>query len=333
MVKQRAIVVIGTSAGGTALLPQLIKQFTPEMNIVVLLVIHLSKHADGELMAARLQRSTFYPCKIAKEGEIMKTRHIYIAKPDHHMLLKGNKILLGKGPMENRYRPSIDALFRSAAASHGARVIGIVLTGMLQDGATGMVAIRRAGGICIVQDPNEAEYPDMPEAVINQLQPDYSLPVSEMGQAISQVLKRKLKKRKALIPEDVIKEARIAERVSIGLDFVREIGGHSVYSCPDCGGGLWAIGGKEESPRHYRCHVGHTFSTEGLLVGMQTATETALWTALRIIEERRDLLKGLQAKEKKNGGRRIAATYNKRMEELEQQISQLKKVLFGAIRD
>jgi two-component system chemotaxis response regulator CheB len=150
---KKFIVVVGTSAGGSILLPALFKQFMDEMNLTVLVVMHLSKRSIGELLVNRLQESTSYTCKIPAQGEIVKTKHIYLSKPDHHLMIKGNKILLGSGPMENRYRPSIDALFRSAAASHGSNVIGIILTGLLEDGAAGMLAIRKAGGTCIIQDP------------------------------------------------------------------------------------------------------------------------------------------------------------------------------------
>jgi two-component system chemotaxis response regulator CheB len=282
------------------------------------------------MLVSRLQKHTTYTCKMPAHGEIMKSKHIYIARPDHHLLLKENKILVGKGPMENRYRPSIDTLFRSAAASHGARVIGIILTGMLEDGAAGMMAIRRAGGVCIIQDPNEAQYPDMPKAVLNQLDPDFSVPVSQMGEVLSRVLKRKKKKSKR-IPADVVMESKIAERTQIGIDAMKELGQHSLFSCPDCGGGLWEM--KANGTTHYRCHVGHSFTSEGLLIGMEYTTESALWTALRIIEERKNLLRKIEEKEKIRGNRTLATTYHKRAAELEQQIVQLKKVLFSGIKN
>jgi two-component system, chemotaxis family, protein-glutamate methylesterase/glutaminase len=328
MAKKTSILVIGTSAGGNFQLPELIKQLTPDMNITVLIVMHLSKGSIGEMLVSRLKKFTSYPCKIPTHGEVLKTRHIYFAKPDHHLMIKGRKILVGRGPMENRYRPSIDTLFRSAAATHGPNVIGIILTGMLEDGASGMLAIRRAGGVCIIQDPNEAQYPDMPQAVLNQLKPDFSVPVSEMGQTLSTVLRAtSRRKTSSVIPADIIKEAEIAERVQINIDALKEIGENSLFSCPDCGGGLWEK--KANGHSHYRCHVGHAFTSEGLLNGMETSTESALWTALRILEERKNLLRKIGAKEKNNGNRKLAVTYDKRAVELEQQIEQLKKVLFN----
>lgn len=330
MARNNFILVVGASAGGSLLLPGLVRQFTEDMDLVVLIVLHLSKQSVGEMLVNRLQKETAYTCKIPKHGEKLKRRHVFIARPDHHLMIDQNKILIGKGPVENRYRPSVDALFRSAAASHGNRVIGIILTGMLEDGAAGMLAIRRAGGICIIQDPNEASYPDMPRAVLNQLSPDYSVPVSEMGNVLSKVLSEKRKKKSSRIPSDIIKEARIAERVFTGINTTHNLGERSVYSCPDCGGGLWEI--TENDISRYRCHVGHTYSSDGLISGMEATTEAALWTALRIIEERKNLLKQIEEKEKKRGNRQLSLSYRKRAIELEQQVEELKRVLFASLK-
>src|SRR5688572_12763233 len=175
MPKGRFIVVVGASAGGTAVLPQLLSQFTSDMNMAVFVVVHLSKRSIGDILADRLQQHTQLTCKIPDHNEAIKTRYVYIAMPDHHMMIRDNKILLGKGPMENRYRPSIDALFRSAAVHHNSNTIGIILSGLLEDGALGMMAIKRSGGSCIVQLPEEAKYPDMPLSVLQNLKADYTV--------------------------------------------------------------------------------------------------------------------------------------------------------------
>jgi two-component system, chemotaxis family, protein-glutamate methylesterase/glutaminase len=324
MATGKFIVVIGASAGGTVALPELLGQLKPQMDISVFIVMHISKKTTGDLLVERLQKHTRLKCKLPKQGEEIKRGTIYVAKPDHHLLLKKNELVLGKGPMENRYRPSIDALFRSAAAQHDHKVIGIILTGLLEDGAAGMHAIKRAGGSCIVQDPNEAQHPDMPNAVLRNVKPDYIIPVSEMGGAISAIISKP--PRKAKIPADLKKEAEISERVQIGIDNLKEIGQHSLYSCPDCGGGLWEI--KNNGETRYRCHVGHAFTEDGLLSSMELTTEAALWSALRIIEERRNLLKALADKEKNRGNKHVARRYRQREKELQLQIEHLKQVLF-----
>jgi two-component system, chemotaxis family, protein-glutamate methylesterase/glutaminase len=318
------IVVIGTSAGGNIVLPELLKQFPPDMPAAVFVVTHMAKHAVADLFVKRAQKYTSLTCKIAANSEPIRAGHVYFSKPDHHLLIKEGKIILGKGPMENRYRPSIDALFRSAAAAYGNRVIGIVLTGLLEDGAAGLLAIKRSGGKCIIQDPNEAQYPDMPNAALKALKPDYIMPVKEMGKTIESIMSKRPKKTK--IPEDVIKEADIAERVNVGIEQLQQIAEHSLYSCPDCGGGLWQL--TSNGITRYRCHVGHAYTEDGLLSTMQATTESALWTAIRIIEERRNLLKSLSEKEKTRGSKEVASRYKMRMQELEDQITQLRRVLF-----
>ena len=322
MAKRNFIVVIGASAGGAIVLPDLLRQLTPDMNIAVFIVLHLSKREVGSLLVERLQKHTMLKCKLPRHRESIKSGHIYVARPNHHMMLKGEKILIGKGPMENRYRPSIDALFRSAAVEFDSFVIGIILSGLLEDGAAGMMAIRRSGGTCIIQEPDEAKYADMPLAVARHLKPDFSIPVKQMGKAISESLTKPTQKTE--IPDELIKEAQIAERVHIGIDQVSEIGTHSLYSCPDCGGGLWEINSKGE--RSYRCHVGHAFTEHALLGAMETTTETALWTALRIIEERKNLLERIAAKEKQT--KNLTQHYKERIVELEKQTEEIKKVLF-----
>jgi two-component system chemotaxis response regulator CheB len=323
MAKRRFIVVVGASAGGSIVLPDLLRQFTAQMNVAVFVVLHLSKKPVGDMLVDRLQKHTAFTCKLPRNKEVIKTGHVYVAPPDHHMIIKGNKILLGKGPLENRYRPSIDALFRSAAVEYDSYTIGIILSGLLEDGVSGMMAIRRSGGMCIIQQPEEAKHPDMPLAVSRQLKPDFAIPVEEMGKAILDISTKPTKKKK--IPEELVKEARIAERVSIGIDQLKEIGTNSLYSCPDCGGGLWEVG--QRGQKSYRCHVGHAYSEDSLLSAMEATTESALWTALRIIEERSQLLKGIIAGGK--GRPQLHAHYKNRIAELEKQIEQIKKVLFA----
>jgi two-component system chemotaxis response regulator CheB len=327
MAKEKFIVAIGASAGGTTILPELLKQLTDDIKVAAFVVMHLSKQSIGDLLVKRLQKYTSFTCKIPMHGETIKEQHVYIAMPDHHLMVSQNKILLGHGPMENRYRPSIDALFRSAAVNFAPKVIGIILTGMLEDGASGMYAIQKSGGVCIIQDPGEAKYSDMPQAVLNTLKPDYAIPVSEMGGAIKDAISNLKRKKKGKIPSDIIKEAAIAERVNIGIEEVKNPGEVSVISCPDCGGSLWEMKGNGFT--RYRCHLGHAYSQEGLVSSMEVSTESTLWTALRIIEERRNLLRQIGNKESKNGKSTLAATYLKRSAELEAHIGKLKEILFA----
>src|SRR5687768_9547825 len=156
------MVVIGTSAGGIKALEELVMQLTPDMDAAFFIVLHLSRKGIGRYLFQRLQENTNLVCRLGQNGEPIKRGMIYIAPPDEHMLVSKEKLIIGNGAPENRWRPSINNLFRSAAATFSTRTIGIILTGMLDDGTSGMSSVKRAGGITIVQDPNEADYPDMP---------------------------------------------------------------------------------------------------------------------------------------------------------------------------
>jgi two-component system, chemotaxis family, protein-glutamate methylesterase/glutaminase len=118
---------------------------------------------------------------VAKNRERFRRRHVYIAPPDCHLLLKTHHVLVAKGARENRYRPAIDPLFRSAAVAHGPRVIGVILSGQLDDGTVGMQAIKTCGGLTVVQDPKDAEYPEMPQSVLNHVSVDHCAPLARMG--------------------------------------------------------------------------------------------------------------------------------------------------------
>jgi two-component system chemotaxis response regulator CheB len=215
-------------------------------------------------------------------------------------------------------------LFRSAAVAYKERVIGIVLTGLLNDGTAGMLAIKHCGGMAIVQDPTEAEYPEMPLAVLDQVAVDHSLPVAQMGFVIHDHI-RNAKPELGVVPPEIITEARIAEKVSTNMDDVQRIGAHSLYACPDCGGGLWEI--NENGFRRYRCHIGHSYSELDLLKKQSESIEASLWIALRIMEERRHLLARIAKVEQEKGLLRLASDHERRAQALQPHIDSLKQLL------
>jgi two-component system chemotaxis response regulator CheB len=321
------ILVVGTSAGGMSALTELVAQFTEEMNMAVFIVMHLSRASISDFLVHRLQSHTALHCEIAKEGATIERGHIYIAAPNKHLLVKKNSILLGNGPEENRWRPSIDVLFRSAAAACSSSVIGLILTGSLDDGTTGMSAIKRSGGTCIVQDPNEAECPDMPLSVLNNMEVDYCISLSQMGQTIAAILQTTPEKMAA--PPDVITESEIAERVVVNYESVKQIGEKSIYACPDCGGGLWSINQQSGETNRYRCHIGHSYSEKDLAIKQGEILESTLWTALRIMEERRTLLKKMEGDSDKKGFPKMTASYAEKGMSIQFHIDKMKEVLFA----
>lgn len=327
MKSPKFIVVVGTSAGGMNALIELVSQLTENIDAAFFIVMHLSRTSISDFLVHRLQPHTSLKCEVAKEDTSIEKGHIYVAAPNQHLLVKKNKIILGGGPEENRWRPSIDVLFRSAAAAYSTRVIGVVLTGSLDDGTTGMLAIKRSGGTCIVQDPNEAEYPDMPLSVLNNMEVDCCIPLHEMGETIFETIKSTPEEIAA--PQDVIIESEIAERVVVDYENVKQLGVKSIYACPDCGGGLWNISKENGKPDRYRCHIGHSYSEKDLVVKQGEILESTLWTALRIMEERRNLLKKMEDDNNKKGLSKMAASYQEKGAGIQFHVDKMKEILFA----
>ncbi|MDZ4807760.1 MAG: chemotaxis protein CheB [Bacteroidota bacterium] len=321
------IIVVGTSAGGMNALIELVSHLKENIDAAYFIVMHLSRTSISDFLVHRLQPHTFLKCVLAKEDTGIEKGHIYVTSPNQHLLVRKNTIILGRGPEENRWRPSIDVLFRSAAAAYSTRVIGVVLTGSLDDGTTGMLAIKRSGGTCIVQDPNEAEYPDMPLSVLNNMEVDYCIPLHQMGDTIFEITKSNPEEIAA--PQDVIIESEIAERVVVDYGNVKQLGDKSIYACPDCGGGLWYISKQNGKPDRYRCHIGHSYSEKDLVVKQGEILESTLWIALRIMEERRNLLKKMEDDNNKKGLSKMAASYQEKGDDIQFHVDKMKEILFA----
>ncbi|WP_205499906.1 chemotaxis protein CheB [Rufibacter psychrotolerans] len=325
------IIVIGTSAGGMAVLLKLLEQLPGNLPASIFIVQHLARNSNAEILVDRLNRSTQLVCEVAEHEKAFAPGHVYFCPQDHHLLLQRGRMLVTRGPRENLFRPAIDPLFRSAAAAYDSRVIGIILTGMLQDGTVGMQAVKRSGGLTMVQLPAEAEYPDMPQSVMNEMEVDYTVPVSEMG-----ILLRELVSVPAStdhkVPEDIRYEATIAERVMTqgnGLsDDMGVMGPQVPLTCPDCGGALWEV--KNGHLGHLRCHAGHTFTPESYLTGNMEALEETMWVALRMLEERRTMLSSMADQDRKRGSKYWASTQEERAEELKVHIERIRKVLLAS---
>ena len=285
--KGRNVIVIGTSAGGLEALDQLIGQLPTDLAASIVIVQHMAPGNSGEPLLRRLGRHQAFRPKLAEDGERLKTSHIYIAPPDNHLLIKKGKMLVTKGAAENRHRPGIDPLFRSAAVSHGARLIGVVLTGMMNDGTAGLIAIKRCGGVTVVQDPKDAAYSGMPLSALGNANVDYCVSIAEMGPLLTTLVSQRQGKTKR-VPEDVRTEAAIAERVLSDVSQVNTLGVQVPYNCPGCGGVLWEIHGRGD--KRYRCHTGHSYTGMALLTSQSEKIEEMLWISLRMFEERKNLL-------------------------------------------
>jgi two-component system chemotaxis response regulator CheB len=298
--KNGRLVVAGASAGGLHAFTTLIRQLPEDFPVPLLLVQHISADASGNSLLDALNKLGKLKCMHATHGLKVSAGHVYLAPSDHHIMIdKNGCLLVTKGAQENRYRPAIDPLFRSAAVAFGNKVIGILLTGYLDDGTAGLIAIQRCGGICIVQEPKDAEYPEMPSNALNQLKVDYCVPIAEMGALLATLITKKPHPQKQ-IPEDIIKEAKIAERVLSDLESVNSLGEQAPFNCPGCGGVLWKMD-KGPSDR-YRCHTGHAYTSATLLAEQSKKIEETMWTALRMFEERRNLLTTISKQKRAGSG-------------------------------
>lgn len=291
MLKEENIIVIGASAGGLSAVNKLIGTFPEEIDAAIFIVIHLAKESRTEIMLRQIQQFTSLSCVIPKDGDAINVGTVYLAPADHHILIVKDKILISHGPYENHWRPAIDVLFRSAAASYGGCVTGIILTGMLDDGTSGMEAIQKSGGVTIVQDPEEAEFNDMPSNVLRQLNVDHILPIKSMAAVLIDRYAA-TECEIADIPEDVKFEAAITIRMGSNVEDLQKIATPSIFTCPDCGGALMKI--KNEQSTRYRCYTGHSFSEQALDNAQQLELESSLWVAIRMMEERRNLLNSME---------------------------------------
>lgn len=295
------------------------------LDVAYCIVLHLSRKGIGDFVVHKLKLVTSMVCRLATKGELLLKDHVYIAQPNQHMLVKNGSIVLGNGPEENRFRPSIDVLFRSAAVAYSTHAIGVILSGLLDDGTSGMWAIKRSNGACIVQDPNQAEYPDMPLSVINNMDVDYVVPLHDIGKTIALIVAQRKRKKFAAVPKELIAESIIAENTAIGIEAIEKIADTSVFACPDCGGNLWSVTG--DIITRYRCHIGHAYSEKDLVVKQAETAGATLWVALRMMEERKHLLKKMEISSIQKGHKSLSSMHAENQETMERHITTLKKIL------
>ena len=324
------MVVIGASAGGMPAIQRLLQKLPSKVNAAVFVVLHLSLRSNARVIASAIQKTTGLICTVPESGQVIENGHLYLAPQNQHMLIKENKILIHQGARENKYRPSIDVLFRSAAVEYGPRVIGIILTGLLDDGTSGMMAIKRCGGVCVVQDPLEAQFSDMPQSVLNHIRADYQLKLADMGNVLEQVLDLPVRER-IPVPREIQIEADITASMTSSTNGIKAIADHTDFTCLECGGGLWAI---RKDPLHrYRCHTGHVYTERMLYEAQAIELEESVWVSIRMLEERRNLVLLMAANADERTNAALAADNRQRADELDRHIKTLKVLLDKITKD
>lgn len=321
----RDIIVVGASAGGVEALVTLVGSLPEEFPAALFIVLHIPAQSPS-MLPAILSRSGSHTALHPRDGDAIEPGKIYVAPPDRHLMLEHEYIGVVRGPKENRHRPSVDPLFRSAARAFGPRVIGVVLTGSLDDGTAGLLAIKRRGGIAIVQDPEDALYPSMPVSAIQHVTVDYVRPLAEIGPLLVQLVHEPLpKSQEPPVPEDMELETRITEFDMEMLDNEQTVGTPSVFSCPECGGVLWEV--QDGELLRFRCRVGHAFSADSMFSAQSEEIEDALWSALKTLEENASLSRRMADQARKRGQDWLARTFDEKIHESEQRSAAICQVL------
>lgn len=302
----RDIVVIGTSAGGVAAMKRLAALVSVDLPASLFLTLHTSPGGPHMLAEILNQAGRFYAIYVL-DHEPIKQQCIYIAAPDRHLILKPDHVVCFYGPKENKYRPSIDVMFRSAAEIFGPRVVGVVLTGYLDDGSEGLLTIRERGGLAVVQDPADAEHPDMPLNALRYAGADYVMPLAD-------------------IPGLLMELAR-------GEKGETAPGGHggkgvktpTTLTCPECGGVLNQD--RDGKLSHFRCQVGHAYSLRTLEEAHDTRTEANLWASMQALEERSEIAGRIADESRVRGDEKEAVEHGKRAEESLKRAKSLREIL------
>jgi two-component system chemotaxis response regulator CheB len=311
---QHDIVVIGASAGGVEALTRLMRDLPPGLPASLFVVCHFPSSALRALPEI-LSRAGPLLATHAIDGEPFHPGHIYVAPPDFHLLLaEGQRLKLTHGPRENHHRPAVDALFRSAARTYGSRVIGVVLTGALDDGTAGLLAVRAAGGLAVVQDPADAAVAAMPSNAARIAGADYRVALDRLAPLLVELIQQPpaasggtsmtdaFEKMPDIVNTDMSEQVRNERRGRV-----------AVFTCPECGGSLWQV--DEDKLMQFRCHVGHVYLAETLLEDQANALEAALWTAVRIFKERYLLARQLAEREKRRGADDAAARFQEQADQ------------------
>jgi two-component system, chemotaxis family, protein-glutamate methylesterase/glutaminase len=321
----RGVVAIGASAGGVEALTRLAAGLPSDLAFAVLMVLHVPAGAPS-VLARIVDRAGPLPAISAANGTPLESGRIYVAIPDHHLLVSDHRVMLSEGPTENGYRPAINALFRSVALEFGPRTIGVLLSGVLDDGVAGLGAIRARGGTTLVQQPDDALYPTMPNNAIQAGVVDLRATAADVGTVLKRLADREIKER-AMDPDF---NMELENRIAMGKRFEvahegDKLGAPSGYTCPDCNGSLMTL-----SETSYRCRVGHAWTADALLKARDDEVEDAVWVALRSLKEEANLSRRMA---QKVGSGALFDRYNKVADEAERAMAVIGERLWEIPRD
>jgi two-component system, chemotaxis family, protein-glutamate methylesterase/glutaminase len=303
---KRDIVVVGASAGGMDALLKLVAALPRDFPAALFIVWHMAPGVPSVLPEV-LGRAGPLRAANPADGDPIEPGRIYVAPNDHHLLLERDYVRVSRGPKENRFRPAIDPLFRSAAYVFNTRAIGVVLSGALDDGTSGLWTIKLRGGVAIAQDPADARHRSMPLSALQNVQVDHKLPAAAIGELLGSLVRQEAPADPS-VPETerrkTEREIRIAEKSEALAERILDFGELSPYTCPECRGVLAQL--TEGKIVRFRCHTGHAFSSGALLAGTTEQMEARLWDAVRALDEAIMLFNAMGEQLARNGDTQAA---------------------------
>jgi two-component system chemotaxis response regulator CheB len=312
VLKRHDIVTIGASSGGVDALISLVRSLPPDLPAAVFVVIHLPEGFPSALPRI-LKRAGPLAAAHPKDGDQIENGRIYVAPPEFHMLLEPGLVRVVRGPKENRHRPAVDPLFRTAARAYGSRVVGVILSGALNDGTAGLLAVKRRGGVAVVQDPDEAPFSGMPQSALEYVDVDHCLPLEKIASLLGR-LSRKPAKEEGDYPvsEEMDYESNIAGLDPSAVESEAPPGEHSSFSCPECAGPLYEL--HDGQFLRFRCRVGHAYTADSAMDAKADVLENALYMALNTLEENAKIAKRLAARSRGHQLLHAAERFEKRSE-------------------
>lgn len=322
--------MIGASAGGVEAIAALVEALPRDLAAAVFVVVHFPPHATSVLpriLTLRGGMSAVHP----EDGDPIELGCVYVAPPDRHLLVERGHVRLVRGPRENAARPAVDPLFRSAARAYGPRVIGVVLTGNLDDGTSGLLAIKSAGGMAVVQRPDDAHYAGMPTSAVRHVEVDHVVPLAEIAALLTRLVGEPVEGNgPGPAARQHAREVPISEMDREALEGDRA-GAPSGYACPECHGVLWEV--DEGGVLRFRCRVGHAYSIETLLAEQGSGMDAALWAAYRALEERAALTERMAERMRDRGQPALHRRYQEQAEEARARAELIRKVLMVGSQD
>lgn len=324
------IIVVGASAGGVEALTQLVNNLPPDLPAAIFVVLHISSQGTSvlhQILNRSVQKRQNVSLQATRPLDYEKIQHgrIYVAPPNQHLLVKNGYIRLGRGPKENSHRPAVDPLFRTAARVYGSRVVGVVLSGTLDDGTAGLSAVKNRGGVAIVQNPEEALYAGMPRNAIENVDVDHILSVSEIASVLVELAAQQVQETGNAVPSEMEVEADMAELDLAAMQQTERPGTPSPFGCPECGGVLWEL--EEGKLVRFRCRTGHAFSASTLMAEQSQGLEEALWVALRTLEERAALAIRMASQARQRDQRFSAKRFEEQGQDAQQRATLIRDLL------